>query len=109
MSTASERKVQTNLKLTSERAAALDVAATVEGRDKAAIVEEALALREELMGQEYQELIQAALTFRFSADPAERLEAIRTLREEVPGSTPAGSVSVSAALARLKARRQQPH
>ena len=108
MSTASERKVQTNLKLTSERAAALDLAAAVEGRDKAAIVEEALALREELMGQDYQELIQAALALRFSADPTERLEAIRTLREEVPGATPDGSVSVSAALARLQARRQQP-
>ena len=107
MNTAPERKVQTNLKLAAERAAALDVAAAVEHKDKAAIVEEALALREELMGTEYRELIQAALTLRFSDDPTARLAAIKTLREEVPGATPDGSVSVSAALARLQARRQQ--
>lgn len=94
--------------MTSERAVALDLAAAVEGREKASIVEEALALREELMGQEYKELIHAALALRFASDPAERLEAIRILREEVPGSTPEGSVSVAAALARLRARRQRP-
>jgi len=107
MSAPSERKVQTNLKLAAGRAAALDVAAAVEHKDKAAIVEEALALREELMGKEYRAFIEAALTLRFSADPTARLEAIKALREDVPGSTPDGSVSVSAALARLQARRQQ--
>ena len=43
------RKVQTNLKLDSSVATALDVTAAIEGRDKARIVEEALQLREALM------------------------------------------------------------
>ena len=107
MSAASERKVQTNLKLGVERAAALDIAAALEHKDKAAIVEEALALREELMGKDYHAFIEAALTLRFSTDPNARLEAVKALREEVPGSTPDGSVSVSAALARLQAQRLQ--
>jgi hypothetical protein len=34
-------KVQTNLKLSAERAAALDLASAIEGKDKASIVEEA--------------------------------------------------------------------
>ena len=100
------QKVQTNLKLAAERSRALDVAAAVEQKDKATIVEEALALREELMGADYRTFIQAALTLRFSDDPADRLEAIKALRGEMPGSTPDGSVSVSAALARLQARPQ---
>jgi len=79
----------------------------VERKDKATIVEEALVLREELMGREYRELIQAALTLRFSPDPARRLEAIEALRDDVPGATSGGSVSVSAALARLRAQRQE--
>ena len=41
-----KQKVQTNLKLTAERAMALDIAAAIEQKDKARIVEEALALRE---------------------------------------------------------------
>jgi hypothetical protein len=49
MSAPSERKVQTNLKLGESRAAALDVAAAIEHKDKALIVEEALALLDELM------------------------------------------------------------
>lgn len=98
------RKTQPNLKLSPRRAAALDVAAAVERKDKAEIVEEALQLRDELMGQEYQELIQAALTVRFAADPAQRLEAIERLREEIPGATPGGAVSVTAALAKLRGR-----
>jgi hypothetical protein len=103
-----DRRVQTNLRLTAERAAALDIASVVEQKDKAAIVEEALQLREALMSQEYQGLIRAALALRFSADPVERLEAIETLREEIPGAIPNGSVSVSAALAKLHARARQP-
>jgi hypothetical protein len=102
-----KQKVQTNLKLTAERAMALDIAAAVEQKDKARIVEEALALREELMGSQYQELLQAALALRFSTDPAAQLTAIRALQDDAPGSTPDGSVSVSAALARLRARSQQ--
>ncbi len=105
MNALSGHKVQTNLKLPADRAAALDVAAALEHKDKAAIVEEALALRDELMGAAYQDVIQAALALRFSADSAERLAAIKTLREDVPGATMDGSVTVSAALARLRARR----
>jgi len=76
----------------------------VENKDKAAIVEEALELREELMGREYQDLIQAALAVRFSSDPVQRLAAIEALREDVSGATPNGSVSVTAALAKLRSR-----
>jgi len=106
MSAAPDHKVQTNLKLPAGRAVALDIAAALEHKDKAAIVAEALALREELMGAAYQDVIQAALALRFSTDAAERLAAIKTLREDVPGATLDGSVTVSAALARLRARRQ---
>src|SRR5947209_3109009 len=102
-----ERKVQTNLKLSADRAAALEIASAVERKDKARIVEEALQLREELMGEEYKELVRAALTLRFSDEAEERLRAISVLRDEVPGSTPDGSVSVEAALARIQARRLQ--
>ena len=77
----------------------------LEHKDKATIVEEALALRDELMGAAYQDVIRAALALRFSADSAQRLAAIKALREDVPGSTPDGSVTVSAAMARLRARR----
>lgn len=103
-----ERKVQTNLKLSAERAAALDVASAVEHKDKAQIVEEALRLREELMGREYRELIAAALTVRFSDNPEDRLTAIESLRDDVQGATPDGSVSVEAAVAKIRARRLQP-
>ncbi len=106
MATTSRQKVQTNLKLAVDRARALDVAAAIEQKEKATIVEEALALREELMGRDYRALLQAALDLRFSPDPSAQLAAIRSLREEVPGATPDGSVSVSAALARLRARSQ---
>jgi len=103
-----EKKVQTNLKLSASRAASLDVASAVEGKDKAEIVEEALQLREELMGRDYSELMQAALAVRFSTDPVRRLEAIEGLREDVLGATPNGSVSVAAAVARIRAQRLQP-
>jgi len=80
----------------------------VENKDKAAIVEEALELREELMGREYQDLIQAALAVRFSSDPIQRLAAIEALREDMSGATPDGSVSVTAALAKLRSRPAPP-
>src|SRR4051794_17109049 len=108
MTSAQTPKVQTNLKLSVRRAAALDIAASLEGKDKAAIVEEALELRERLMGEEYTRLMQAALTLRFSERPEQRLQAIEALREDVPGATPGGSTSVSAARARLRARSGQP-
>jgi hypothetical protein len=41
--------------------------------------------------------LQAALVIRFSADPAARLAAIEALRDEVPGATPGGSMTVPAA------------
>ncbi|HZU12264.1 MAG TPA: hypothetical protein VFB58_05450 [Chloroflexota bacterium] len=103
-----ERKVQTNLKLSAERAAALDVASAVEGKDKAQIVEEALRLREELMGTEYREMIKVALTVRFSNNPEDRLAAIESLRDNVQGATPDGSVAVEAAIEKIQARRRQP-
>lgn len=103
-----ERKVQTNLKLSPSTAAALDIASAVEQKDKAQIVEEALQLREELMGREYSDMIQAALTIRFSDSPEDRLAAIESLRDEVQGATPDGSVSVAAAIAKIRARRLQP-
>jgi hypothetical protein len=105
---AEERKVQTNLKLSAERAAALDIASAVEHKDKAQIVEEALRLREELMGSEYCAMIDAALTVRFSDNPEDRLAAIDSLRDGVQGATPDGSVSVEAAIAKIRARRLQP-
>jgi hypothetical protein len=46
--------------------------------------------------------IQAAPAIRFSADPAARLAAIEPLRDDVPGVTPGGSVTITAALARLQ-------
>lgn len=100
-------KVQTNLKLSARRAAALDIAASLEGKDKAAIVEEALELRERLMGEEYELLMQAALTLRFSEQPQQRSQAIEALREDVPGATAEGSTTVSAARAKLRARSAQ--
>lgn len=103
-----ENKVQTNLKVSASRAAALDIASAVEGKDKAEIVEEALQLREALMGENYREVIEAALVVRFSQDPAQRLRAIEALRDDVSGSSPDGSVSVEAALAQIRARRLQP-
>jgi len=103
-----KRKVQTNLKLTARRAAALDIAASIEGKDKAMIVEEALELREKLMGEEYGHVVQAALTMRFSDDPGERLRAIEALREDVQGATRDGSTSVAAARAKLRARASHP-
>ncbi len=99
-----ERKVQTNLKLSAARAAALDIASAVEQKDKAQIVEEALQLREALMGTEYSGIVRAALTVRFSDNPEERLAAIESLRDEVQGATPDGSVSVEAAVAKIRAR-----
>ena len=101
-------KIQTNLKLSRERAVALDVSAAVEHADKARIVEEALALREALMGAEYRQAIKAAVALRIATDPAERLEALEALREEIPGATPGGSVSLSAVLARLQQEATQP-
>lgn len=99
-----QRKVQTNLKLLPEAAAALDVAAALEGKDKAEIVAEALELRQALMGNDYGNLVQHALAVRQSSDPVERLRAVEALREEVAGATPGGSVTVTAALARLRSR-----
>jgi len=101
------RKVQTNLKLDASVAAVLDVTSAIEGREKARIVEEALQLREALMGAQHQELVRAALRVRFADNPEERLRAIESLRDEVPGATPGGSVSVTAALERLRARALQ--
>jgi hypothetical protein len=105
---AKRQKVQTNLKLDPSIALALDVAAAIEGKEKAAIVEESLRLREALMGEEYRELVRAALTVRYSDDPEARLRAIEALRDEVSGATPGGSVTVTAALAKLRARSLQP-
>jgi hypothetical protein len=82
--------------------------AVEEQKDKAQIVEEALQLREELMGRDYSDMIQAALAVRFSDSPEHRLEAIESLRDEVQGATPDGSVSVSAAIAKVRAQRLQP-
>ena len=102
------RKVQTNLKLDPAVAAVLDVTSAIEGKDKARIVEEALELRGALMGEQHQEIVQAALRVRFSDDPSERLRAVESLRDDVAGATPGGSVTVTAALERLKARSLQP-
>ncbi len=98
------RKVQTNLKLSPETAAALDVAAALEGKDKAEIVAEAIELRQELMGKDYGELVQHALAVRQSSDPGKRLRGVEALREEVAGATPEGSVTITAALARIRSR-----
>ncbi len=101
-------KVQTNLKLSAARAAALDIASAVEGKEKAQIVEEALQLREELMGADYSAMVEAALAMRSSDDPARRLQAIESLREDMQGATPGGSVTVEAAIARIRAQRPRP-
>ena len=98
---AGKTKVQTNLKLAPEAAVSLDVQAAVDGKDKARIVEEALRLRQELMGADYSELIQAALVVRFSKSPEERLRAATVLRHDVPGSSPDRSVTVTETLAEL--------
>lgn len=108
MNDARAAKVQTNLKLSARRAAALDIAASLEGKDKAAIIEEALELRERLMGEEYGRLLQAALTLRFSDLPAQRLQAIEALRDDVAGAAPGSSTTVSAARAKLRARSSKP-
>jgi hypothetical protein len=89
-------------------AAALDVASSLERKDKAQIVEEALRLREELMESEYRDLVKAALTLRFSDTPHDRLAAIESLRDEVQGTTPDDSVSVEAAIASIRAWRHPP-
>jgi hypothetical protein len=99
---------QTNLKRSAERTAALDVASAVEHKNKAQILEEALQLREELMGREYGELIKAALAVRFCDNPEDRLAAIESLRDDIQGATPDGSVLVEAAIAKIRARRFQP-
>lgn len=104
MTSAQMPKVQTNLKLSARRAAALDIAAGLEGKDKATIVEEALELRERFMNEEYARLMHAALTLRFSKQPEQQLQAIETLREDVPGAVSGASTSVTAARARLRAR-----
>jgi hypothetical protein len=80
----------------------------VENKDGAQIAEETLRLREELMGSEYRELIAAALTVRFSDSPEARLATIESLRDDVQGATPDGSVSVEAAIANIRAWRCQP-
>lgn len=97
------RKVQKNLRLSEEQAVLLDAAAGLEGRDQAAIVEEALRLRAALMGEEYQHLLESAVALRFSDDPARRLAAAAALRDEVPGAT-GGAASVQTAFDRVRAR-----
>ena len=83
-----------------------------EPNDRAVDVEETQALRDELMSVDYATFVKAAvkaagtLLFPFPYDLAAGLEAIRALREEIPGATPDGSVSVSAAWLRLQALRQ---
>lgn len=108
MTVVGKRKVQTNLKLALGAAVALDIAATLEGKDKAEIVAEALELRQELMGKDYGDLVQSALALRRSSDPVERLRAVEALREEVAGATPGTSVTVTAALARIRSRSTSP-
>lgn len=103
-----EQKVQRNLRLSAPRAAALDIESALEGKDKSEIVEEALRLREALMGPEYQAAVEAALALRIDDDPQRRLAAIAELREEVEGATADGSVSVTAALAKVRSRHV-PH
>jgi hypothetical protein len=60
------------------------------------------------MGREYSDMIKAALTVRFSDNPEDRLAAIESLRDDVQGATPGGSVSVEAALAKIRTKRLQP-
>ena len=92
-----ERRVQTNPKLSAESAA--------EHKGTAQIMEEALRLHEELTGSEYRDMIKAALTVRFSDNLEDRLAAIESLRDDIRGATPDGSVSIEAAIARMHARR----
>lgn len=99
-------KVQTNLKLAPEQADRLSAASRLENRDKADIVEEALRLREELLGGEYKNLLDAAATLRFSADPEAILRAAREMRKEVPGMTADGATTIQAVRAKLHARSQ---
>ncbi|TME44984.1 MAG: hypothetical protein E6I56_10595 [Chloroflexi bacterium] len=94
-------RVQTNLRLAADVARELDVASAIEHRDKAEIVEEGLRLRRQLMGEEYRALVEAALEVRFPTDAESRLRAIDAIREGVAGATQDGSVTVSAALARI--------
>jgi hypothetical protein len=68
----------------------------------------ALALAVALLGSEYRDMMQAALTVRFSDNPKDRLAAIGSLRDDVQGATPNGSVSVEAAVAKIRARRLHP-
>jgi|SRR5579883_746448 len=102
-----EHKPQTNLRLSAERRERLEAAARVEGRDKAEIVEEALRFREELMGSEYQHLLDAALKLRYQPNPEDVVAAIATLRNEAPGATDATTM-VSGVRARLRARAAVP-
>jgi hypothetical protein len=78
----------------------------MEQRNKSESVEEALQLREELMGMDYSDMIQAALAVRVCDSPQDRLAAIEALRDEVEGATPDGSLSVAAAITKIRARRQ---
>lgn len=49
-----------------------------------------------------------ALQERFSNNPEDCLAAIESLRDDVPGATPDGSVSVEGTVAKIRARRIQP-
>lgn len=60
------------------------------------------------MGEEYKRLMEAALALRFSELPEQRLQIIEALREDVPGATPHGSTTVSAARPKLRAHSSQP-
>ena len=91
----SATKTQTNVRMSAERTAALDVAAAVEGKDKGQIMEEALRLREELLGADYQQLIAAALAVRFAKDPQERLEGMKKPRHGKTAGAMAASLSVA--------------
>jgi hypothetical protein len=104
----SQSKIQTNVRLTRERSAALDVAAAVEGKDKGEIMEEALRLREELLGADYQKLIAAAIAVRFSKDPGERLNAMQTLRNDKAGASSKGAASLPVARAKLDSDSHVP-
>ncbi len=103
-----QRKVQTNLKLDPRSAAALDISAAVEGKDKAEIVQEALRIREELLGADYSALIQAAVRARFAEQPEDLLAAAEALRGEGSGPHAEGFASADLVLARLRARAAQP-
>jgi hypothetical protein len=102
---AEEFKIQTNLKLSNDAAVKLDLSSVLEGKTKAEIVEEALQLRAHLMGAEYEEALKSALAVRFEDRPERLFAAVENLRDEVAGATPGESVSVGAALARIRARK----